>query len=383
MRVILLLVLTVGVAAQAPRDGVTHRARGHLKADGTVGASLYLVRGGRVVERTHYGLADRKTKRAVDADTIYHWASITKTLTAIAVLQLRDRGRLRLDDPVVDYLPEVRHVHNEFGPMRAITLRHLLTHSGGFRGPTFPWAGKEPWHPHEPRDWSQVAAMMPYTKIHFAPGSRYAYSNPGFSMLGRVVEAITGDHIEVYVQKNLFMPLGMNGSYFDRTPWHLRKHRANSYDVREDGITEHGLEFDTGATSGNGGLNAPVGDMVRYLNFLVGVADNGHFGDVLKRSTLEEMWRPVHATPNRSLGESMGMGFFSLLNGRDGATPALVYGHTGSQKGFRSFIYFDPVTRAAAVFAANSARRGRPHTSSPLGSIRRDVIDLFFATARR
>ena len=76
---------------------------------------------------------------AIDAETAYNWASITKTITAIAILQLRDRGLLSLDDPAVRYVPELRQVHNAYGPIDAITIRHLLTHSAGFRNPTWPW----------------------------------------------------------------------------------------------------------------------------------------------------------------------------------------------------------------------------------------------------
>ena len=77
------------------------------------------------------GYQDLATKRPVDADTIFHWASITKTFTGIAIMQLRDRGLLSLDDPVVKYVPELRRVHNPFGDISQVTIRHLMTHSAG------------------------------------------------------------------------------------------------------------------------------------------------------------------------------------------------------------------------------------------------------------
>ena len=118
-----------------------------------------------------FGKARKDTQQPVDGETSYNWASITKTMTAIAILQLRDRGKLSLDDTAVRYVPELRQVHDDFGPIDAITIRELLTHSAGFRNPTWPWdcedASNCDWQPFEPTQWAQVAAMLPYTHIAF------------------------------------------------------------------------------------------------------------------------------------------------------------------------------------------------------------------------
>src|SRR5437660_1274369 len=236
-----------------------------LEQEGVVGGSLMLVHGDSILAREFYGLADLASGRKVDERTIYHWASITKTFTGIAVMQLRDRGRLSLDDAIVKYVPELMAVHNPFGPMETITLRQLMSHSAGFRNPTWPWGGDQAWHPFEPTAWSQLVAMMPYTEILFPPGSRYSYSNPGIIFLGRTIEHLSGDDYEVYVDKNIFKPLGMTHSYFDLTPYHLLPDRSNNYEVRDGKAVANGLDFDTGITVSNGGLNAPLTDMVKYL----------------------------------------------------------------------------------------------------------------------
>src|SRR3970282_1838150 len=112
-----------------------------LEGEGMVGSALWFLRGSELLAREFHGFADVATQRPVDESTIFHWASITKTFTGIAILQLRDRSLLSLDDTVVDYLPELRAVHNPFGPMDRITIRHLMTHSAGFRAATWPWGG--------------------------------------------------------------------------------------------------------------------------------------------------------------------------------------------------------------------------------------------------
>ncbi|MBT8489234.1 MAG: beta-lactamase family protein [Gemmatimonadetes bacterium] len=352
-----------------------------VQSEGIVGSSLAMVREGVLTSHGMLGMADLEARRPVDDETIYHWASITKTFTAISIMQLRDRGLLSLDDPVVDYVPELRGVHNPFGSMDAITIRHLLSHSAGFRGSTWPWVGSEPWQPHEPTEWSQLVAMMPYTRIHFEPGSRYSYSNPGIIFLGRVIEAVSGDVFEAYVDKNVFRPLGMRRAYFDVTPWGLREHRSNHYVVREGVPEPGGIDFNTGITVSNGGLNAPVRDMARYLAFLLGTPMEDMDADaVLSRSSLEEMWEPVVPIGAGPLGHgSMGLSFF--LHDKRGER---VVGHTGTQRTFYSFFYIDPGTRTGVIAAFNTGAGDEtgPDTNALRMRLSARVVDEFFPALR-
>jgi CubicO group peptidase (beta-lactamase class C family) len=336
-------------------SGVAEYFHTTLAKEGVVGGSLWFLTGDSVLAREYHGDADRETGRKVDANTIYHWASITKTFTGIAIMQLRDRGRLSLDDPIVKYVPELMAVHDSFGPVEAITIRQLMSHSAGFRNPTWPWGGDQPWHPFEPTEWAQVVAMLPYTEILFPPGSRYSYSNPGIIFLGRVIEKLSGDDYEVYIDKNILKPLGMTHSYFDITPYHLLADRSNNYEVHGHQTVANGLDFDTGITTSNGGLNAPLTDMAKYFAFLLGRGP-GATGPVpvLKRSSLEEMWRPVlPASDNEAMGDSVATSFFV----KHAAGNRLI-GHTGSQRGFRAFFYLEPVSGTAVVAAFNTAPSG-------------------------
>lgn len=318
-----------------------------------VGASLMFVKGAEVLGFEAFGDADRAGGRAVDEDTIYHWASITKTFTGITVMQLRDRGLLRLDQPIVEFVPELREVHDPFGSIDEITVRHLMSHSAGFRGPTWPWGGDEPWHPHEPTRFAQLVAMMPYTEIEFAPGSRYSYSNPGIVFLGRAIEKLTGDDYEVQVDKNVLRPLGMTRSYFDVTPYHLQRYRSHSYEVTGEGVKDLGPDFDTGVTVSNGGLNAPLPDMARYLAFLLGACPkDSDAARVLARDSLESMWAPV--LPTRPGGsEHMALTFFVQERGGQRFVT-----HTGGQRSFVTFFYVHPASGTGALGAFNTSTSG-------------------------
>ena len=329
--------------------------RSFVTGDSVVGAAAVFVRDGRVMAREAIGLSDRGRREPVDSNTIFHWGSITKTLTAVAIMQLRDRKLLSLDDPVTRWVPELRQVHDSFGAIDRITVRMLLSHSGGFQSPTWPYGEGRPWEPFEPTRWDQLVAMMPYQQVLFEPGTHYHYSNPAFIYLARIIESVTGDPWISYIQKNVWTPLGMSQSYVNATPWHVAAHRANSYTLLRDSagrvsVRENGREFDPGITIPNGGWNAPMADLVTWAAFLTGAvrpeaAQARGWSGVLSPASLQEMWRPVVPVGD---GSAMGLSFF-ILPGE----PRLLF-HTGEQSGFRSLLMFDPVSRRAVIVSVNT-----------------------------
>jgi CubicO group peptidase (beta-lactamase class C family) len=355
---VLLAAATPRAEAQRGWAGLTRRFDAFAGAAGVVGGTAVLVLDGAITARHHYGFADRTARRRVTGRTIYHWASITKTLTALAVLQLRDRGLLSLDDRVTRWVPELRDIHDPDGLADSITVRMLLSHSSGLQGPTWPWSRGESWEPFEPTAWSQLVAMMPYQRLHFRPGSRYGYSNPGYIYLARVIERLTGDPWSVYVQKNLWMPLGMHRSYVGATPYHLATDRSHGYRVNCDTLTDVGADFDPGITIPNSGWNAPVDDVAYYLGFLTGLpadsATRSRYDGVLSRRTLREMWTPSVET-GAELPEfaSAGLGFFTLQAGG-----RRIVGHTGDQAGYRSYIYIDPASSSGIILVFNTTNDG-------------------------
>jgi CubicO group peptidase (beta-lactamase class C family) len=319
-----------------------------VKENRVVGSSMMFVANGKIIANSLYGFADMNSHRKVDENTIYHWASITKTFTGIAIMQLRDRGLLQLEDPIINYIPELKKVHNPYGNMNQISLKHLLTHSSGFRSSTWPWGGDLDWQPFEPTKWSQLVAMFPYTEILFEPGTRYSYSNPGIIFLGKVIELLSGDDYEVYIDKNIFKPLKMYHSYFDTTPYHLLPYRSNNYFLKSDTLIENGFDFDTGITVSNGGLNAPLNDMAKYVSFLMDAKSD--FYPILDRSSLKEMWEPKILMDNPdSIHISRGLAF-QILERND----IRIIGHTGSQRGFLSFYYVHPESKTAAILVFNT-----------------------------
>ncbi len=355
-------------APSAAWDAFAREFRAYVAADRIVGASALVMKNGQIVARLNVGDQNRAGHVAVDDQTIYHWGSITKALTAISIMQLRDRGKLSLDDKIVRYVPELRALHDPFGMIDSITIRQLMSHSAGFRNGTWPYSSGKSWEPFEPSTWNQLVAMMPYQELLFKPGTKYSYSNPAFIYLARVIEQLTGDPWDAYVQKNIFAPLGMTRSSFRSTPYYLASHRSHNYNVvRDSGASaahtvDNGAEFDPGITTPNGGWNAPLGDLATYVAFLTNTVPPGgsraNYDVVLSRASLEEMWKPVVPMTDgyeANAEQWMGLSYFVRGSGAQ-----RVIGHTGSQAGFRSYFFFNPATTAGVIAVFNTTNDVAP-----------------------
>ncbi|MEP6829476.1 MAG: serine hydrolase domain-containing protein [Rhizomicrobium sp.] len=365
------LLVIASAASAAPLDDFHKTFDATMTRHGIVGGAFGFEHVADKPAEFFFGDARGELHQKTDAQTAYNWASITKTMTAIAILQLRDHGKLSLDDPAVKYIPELRQAHDAFGPIEAITIRMLLSHSAGFRNPTWPWdcdsAPDCSWVPFEPTHWAQVNAMLPFTNIAFKPGSRWSYSNVGYVFLGQIIERLTGDDYEAYVTKNILMPLGMTASYFDVAPYYLESHVADSY-LREGAkLSKQPYNFDSGITVSNSGLKAPLSDMRKYLRFLIGDAKNPMYEVVLKRSTLNEAWTGVVPTGDASQPATaytggpggavpmMGLGFFIL----DVGGHKYVF-HDGDQAGFTAELMVAPDSHAGSIVMSNTTDTGAP-----------------------
>ncbi len=166
-------------------------------------------------------------------------------------------------------------------------------------------------------------------------------------------------------------------TYYDLTPYDLLKYRSNSWLVKDGKPVPQGLDFDTGITTSNGGLNAPIPDMAKYLAFLAGDGVAGKLDpSVLSRASLEEMWTPVLPVESKDgIDESVGLGFFIWRRGTQ-----RVVGHTGSQRGFRTFIYLDPSTRLSVIGVINTAPadEGAPGAKPDVEALQAGVRERMF-----
>src|SRR5215467_2466616 len=189
------------IEAVLPR--LTARIHQVMGQQGVPGVALGLIEDQQVLWSGGFGYADVGSQRAMDADSICGVASITKTLTATAIMQLRDQGRLSLDDPVGRFIPEIRKVRRRFGTLKDLTLRRLMTHRSGLVGeaPTGHW-----WEMKFPSV-AEIMALLPKVEMVIEPDSLFKYNNLAFVLLGEVVARVSGRTYRDYIRRRILRPL--------------------------------------------------------------------------------------------------------------------------------------------------------------------------------
>jgi len=233
------------------------------------------------------GYASLAEGRPVTPSTAFRAASMTKSFTAMAILKLRDEGKLDLDDPVHKYLPELKDLRYLSADAPQLTIRHLLTHTGGFPQDD-PWADRQ----LEATEDELSAMIEEGVSMSNVPGIAYEYSNLGYTLLGRVIRAVTGESYQSYISSNIFRPLGMTGTVweYDDLPKGVM---AQGYRYRNSDWSAEPLLHD-GPFGSMGGLISTVSDFARYAIMHLEAwppRDDPETGPV-KRSTLREMHSP-------------------------------------------------------------------------------------------
>ncbi|HEX6247546.1 MAG TPA: serine hydrolase domain-containing protein [Nocardioidaceae bacterium] len=264
---------------------------------------------------------------APDPDLQYRIGSITKTMTAVLVMQLRDEGLLDLSDPLGDHLPGVGYGDR--------TIRSLLSHASGMQSePAGPW-----WERSPGVGFDELAAAIDETRAPFAPGVTFHYTNLAYGLLGELVARLRKSTWWEQLESRLLRPLGM-----DRTSYGPQPPAAQGYSVHHfAGTLVEEPAQDTGAMAPAGQVWSTVADLATYSRFLL----DGH-EDVLPVATLDEMRTPQSGSLAGGMSGGYGLGL-RLVAGGSGT----LAGHTGSMPGFLAGLLVDPVRRAGAVCLAN------------------------------
>jgi D-alanyl-D-alanine carboxypeptidase len=182
------------------------------------GLSVVVVKDGRLVYKKAFGYANGAREEKATPETVYHWWSMTKIPTAIAVMKLQEQGKLSLDDEVIKYLPWFE-VHQPSGKSQAITIRNLLQHTSGLAD-TMP--GMIGWvhYDDEPRNQTEIVKkqLNKFNTLKFETGMKAVYSNFNYMVLGAIIESVTGQPYEAFITQNILNPSGMAQTNFVYTP---------------------------------------------------------------------------------------------------------------------------------------------------------------------
>jgi CubicO group peptidase (beta-lactamase class C family) len=316
------------------------------------GAVGLVARMGQVVALDVVGYADLATKEPMRADHLFWIASMTKPITATAVLMLQDEGKLSVEDPVEKYLPEfkgqwlideaTKERVTVKRPARPITLRDLLTHTSGLA------AGA----PETGRDLSLAELTLAYAlqPLQFAPGSKWSYNNPGINTLGRIVEVVSGEKFSDFLDRRLFVPLGMK----DTTFWpseEQAKRVAKSYQPGADGkgLSEVAVFFLRGPLTSRartaipaGGLYATAPDLARFYQMILngGTLDGRRY---VSEAGVKLMTRTQTGDLKTGFTEGMSFGFgWQVVRQPVGVTAMLAPGTFGHGGAYATQGWVDP-----------------------------------------
>lgn len=274
---------------------------------GTVGLMITLVDGDTPVWAQGFGYSDLAAKKPVTANTNFHIGSVSKTLSAIAVMQLAEQGKVNLDAPLVQYVPEFQL--RDAAATQAITVRSVLDHHSGIPGDVFNGMFTVDGPNPDFRPWllGTLATLPPERAVDEV----WAYNNSGYVLLANLVENVSGQTFDEYTRTQMFEQMGMPTTSFDDALVPNDQLTGNfSVDVDDEGnLTEpvaEPREYINGWAAGS--VTSSANEMANYLRMLV--ADGqGTKGQVLPAGALEKMWTPQVNSPLDTMPVKMGLGF--------------------------------------------------------------------------
>ncbi|MBD3335603.1 MAG: serine hydrolase [Candidatus Eisenbacteria bacterium] len=335
-----------GRAVAGARGEELHTYLSRLEALGFSGAVL-IAQDGTVLLSQGYGAADRERAIPVSPQTVFSIGSITKPFTAAAILKLEMQGRLRVEDSIANYLPDVPP------DKRAITIHHLLTHAAGLEENY--GAGD-----FEPLGRRELVERILHSELLWEPGARYRYSNAGYSLLAAVIEIVTGETYEQYLRRQLLLPAGMRDTGYRLPDWDPRR-VAQGYvgDERWGTVLERPWAEDGPYWNlrGNGGLHSTVLDLYRWHQAL-------ESDDILSPAAGEKMVTP-HIAEDPAGFSHYGYGWAIFTTPRDTRLIAHNGGNGVFFADFRRYVDED----AVIILATNATDVDGEDVSAQLARI--------------
>lgn len=354
------------------QENIRNRMEQDLAEGNIIGAAARVYQGDRLVFDERFGVTEIGSSKAVQADTLYRLASMTKPITATAVLMLVDQKKLQLDDLAEDYLPELRGLQIAVCdendqltltgfPEKKVSIFHLLTHSSGIGsqrvGDLFmKQMSKEDWKTLE-------SAVHAYGNmgLAFEPYTTGAYSAvAGFDVLARIVEVVSGQSFEEFVQEHICIPLEMKDTTFcpSQEQWGRMIQMHNRKDgVMCEGATTPGCVFGSCPTThylGGAGLVSTIED---YSHFALMLLHNGSYKGkrILSADAVKKMMTPYLYMDCPPYNQKWGLGV-RVVTGEDyGRLPVGAYGWSGA---YGTHFWVDPVNQITAIYMKNSIYDG-------------------------
>jgi len=254
------------------------------------GLAYGIVVDGKLVHTGNYGYTDIEKKIPVTSSSLFRIASMSKSFTAMAILKLRDEGKLNLDDPAYKFIPELKNIKYPTADASPITIRHLLTHGAGF-------PEDNPWGDRQLADTDKELIEFLKKQVIFSnpPGVAYEYSNLGFALLGKIITVVSGKRYQDYIRDNIWNPLGMKTSEWEFANVAPNK-LAHGYRWLNEKWNEEQLLHDTpdGSWGAMGSMISSVEEFAKYMTLHLSAwpPNSSKETGPVKRSSIREMHHP-------------------------------------------------------------------------------------------
>jgi CubicO group peptidase (beta-lactamase class C family) len=365
MRHFQIAALLVALSASSPSlaadfSTVDQRMQQFVQRNDIAGAVTLVATRDKVAHLGAVGQADLDKGTPMRPDTIFWIASMTKPVTATAVMMLQDEGKLSVEDPVARYIPELKDLKTKDGKPANLTLRHLLTHTGGLGE-----ANSE-----QSKAAKTLADLVPHyasQPVKFEPGTKWEYSQSSINSLGRIVEIVSGKPFEVFLDERLFRPLGMKDTTFYLSP-EQHSRLARSYKKTGSKLEEapifilegHAPNSRQRYPAANGGLFSTAPDYGRFCRMILNEGTlAGH--RYLKPETVKQMCSvqtPENIKTGFTPGNGWGLGW-CVIRQPQGVSAMLSPGTFGHGGAYGTQAWIDPKKGVAYILMIQ--RQGLPN----------------------
>ncbi len=342
----LLALLVIGlVPGFARADGVDALLQQEMQKHQIAGLALMVVKAGEQIKAAGYGVANLELNVPVTTNTVFEIGSVTKQFTAAGIMLLAQEGKLSLDDKIS------QHLTNTPASWANITVRHLLTHTSGITN----YTGLDGFELRQHLTQAQFITKLGAYPLSFQPGDKWSYCNSGFSLLGYIIENVSGKNYWEFQRERIFEPLGMTATR-DRNPRVVIPNRASGYE-----LTNHvaiNRDYDLTDIFSAGAIVSTVVDMAKW--------DAALNGDkLLSAASKEKMWTPTKL--NSGKVQNYGFGWFlDPLRGHKNI------GHNGATSGFSCAIQRFPDDQLSVIVFCNADELGIAST------LAKQVAEMYF-----
>ena len=323
----LFVILFFVVALVGRADSVDDYIQQQMAEHRIPGVALTIIQAGQPIKTAAYGFADLEHRVPVSEETVFEIGSVTKQLTSGGILLLQQEGKLSIDDKIS------KHIGDIPAPWTNITVRHLLTHTSGIKS----YTGLSGFELTKRLTQKQFLEAFRDRPLNFVPGESWNYSNTGYSLLGYIIENVSGRSYWDFMHAKLFGPLKMNATT-NREPTVLIPHRAHGYE-RTNGVWIN-RDYDLTDVFAAGAVVSTIGDLAKWNAAL-------DRDDLLHADSKIAMWTPATVAQGRSTKYGLGWNI-DEVDGRKNI------GHGGSTSGFSASLQRFPEDQLAVIVLTNT-----------------------------